>query len=83
VSLRFEGVNAEETLRRILQWGREEKGLVRIISAGDPESAVAAGLIARLFKSSEIEFEILKYIPNISNAKVTDSKVIGVNIPTN
>ncbi len=83
MSLRFEGVNAEETLRRVLQWGKEEKGLVRIISAGDPESAVTAGLIARLFKSSEIEFEILNYLPGISGIKVTDSKVIGVNIPTN
>ncbi len=75
--LTFEGVNPEEVFRRLLSEAKTEDSLVQVITSHDPESAAVAGLIARILKSSDIDFEILS---DAYEHQISDAKVIGVNV---
>lgn len=75
--LTFEGVNPEEVLRRLLSEAKTEGSLVQIITSHDPESAAVAGLVARMLKSSDIDFEI---IPDAYEHQISEARVIGVNV---
>ncbi len=78
--LGFEGVNAEEALRRVIQETREEGRPLRILVFPDPVSAAIGGLVARILKVSELPFELVTY-PFAS--EVTDLKTVGINVPSN
>ena len=75
----FEAIHPEEVLRDFLQSVRKEGSTVRVITALDPISAGAAGLIARLLKSLEIDFELSSAVKHA--AQISEERVIGINIP--
>jgi len=79
VPFNFESIRPDEVFREFLQAVRREGSLVRVITAPDPVSAGVAGLIARLLKSIELDFELSTSIKALP--KIGDERVIGINIP--
>lgn len=76
----FEGVNVEEVFRRTVSKAKTDKRAVRIVMAHDPEAAVTAGLIAKVLRASDLEFE---FLTDLFKPVLDDAQVIGVNMPAN
>ena len=76
----FEGVNVEEVFRRAVSKAKTEKRVVKITMAHDPEAAVAAGLIAKVLRASDLEFE---FLTDLFKLVLDDAQTIGVNMPAN
>ena len=75
----FEAIQPEEVLRNFLQSVRREGSIVRVVASPDPVSAGIAGLMARLLKSLEIDFELSSSIKEIT--QISEERVLGINIP--
>jgi len=80
VPFTFEGVNVEEVFRRTVSKARTDRRVVRIVMAHEPEAAVAAGLIAKVLRASDVEFE---FITDLFKPVLDEAQVIGVNMPVN
>ncbi len=76
----FEGVNVEEVFRRTVSKARTDRRVVRIVMAHEPEAAVTAGLLAKVLRASDVEFE---FITDLFKPVLDDAQVIGVNMPVN
>lgn len=76
----FEGVNVEEVFRRTVSKAKTDKRAVRIVMAHDPEAAVTAGLIAKVLRASDLEFE---FLTDLFKPVLDDAQVIGINMPAN
>ncbi len=74
----FEGVNVEEVFRRTVSKARTDKRVVRIVMAHEPEAAVTAGLLAKVLRASDVEFE---FVTDLFKPVLDDAQVIGVNMP--
>ncbi len=75
----FEVIQPEEVLRNFLQSVRKEGTIVRVVTQPDPISASVAGLMARLLKSLEIDFELTSSIKEVT--QISEERIIGINIP--
>jgi len=80
VPFTFEGVNVEEVFRRTVSKAKTDKRAVRIVMAHDPEAAVTAGLIAKVLRASDLEFE---FLTDLFKPVLDDAQVIGINMPAN
>ena len=78
--LNVRSLPAEDVFRNFLQEVKEKHERIRIITAPDPQSSSVAGLISRLLKTSEIEFELVSEL----NAPqyLAETRIIGINIPS-
>jgi len=76
----FDGVNPDEVFRRLLSEAQETGGPLRIIAAHDPESSAAAGLVAKILKAMDVDFE---FINDVFKIPLSDVKCLGINVPEN
>ncbi len=76
----FDGVNAEEVLRRTLSEAIRSGRVIRLITAHEPEAAAASGLIAKVLRAEDIEFELMT---DLREVIIDDAQVICVGLPPN
>ncbi len=73
----FNGANPDEVFRRLLSEVQESKKPLRIVFAHEPESSAAAGLIAKILRAMDADFE---FISDAFKIPLSNVKCLGINV---